>query len=66
MTFAVLTFLLCIHGVLQKSSQNMTGIYTLTGRESSDPFPSLTIALITTPAAPLFMMTIFTQQLAIY
>ena len=42
MTFAVLTFLLCIHGVLQKSSQNMTGIYTLTGRESSDPFPSLT------------------------
>lgn len=42
MTFAVLTLLLCIHGVLQKSSQNMTGICTLTGRESSDPFPSLT------------------------
>ena len=42
MTFAVLTLLLCIHGVLQKSSQNMTGICTLTGRESLDPFPSLT------------------------
>ena len=66
MTFAVLTLLLCIHGVLQKSSQNMTGICTLTGRESSDPFPSLTIALTTMRVAPLFMMTIFTQQLAIY
>lgn len=42
MSFAILTLFLCIHGVILKSSQNLTGICTLTGRESSDPFPSLT------------------------
>ena len=42
MSFAILTLFLCIHGVILKSSQNMTGICTLTGRESADPFPSLT------------------------
>lgn len=47
MSLVIFTFLLCIYRALLKSSQNMTGICTLTGKESTDPFPSLTNACCT-------------------